>query len=94
MDALNFANGFGALGLASATGAMLAAAATRGCGSCAVAGGATATIDATAPAQPKQARRTRRLGDVAGSVVIEDWTAAPVGGVPEMLCSAPSAHSA
>jgi hypothetical protein len=82
MDALSFANGFGAAGFASRTGAMLVAALTRGCGCCAITDGAMATDDAATPALHKQARRTRRRKDAAKSVVIEVGTAAPEGGVP------------
>jgi hypothetical protein len=88
MDALNLANGFGTTGRASSTVATVDAAARRGCGRCASAGGAAATHDASTPALVRRMRRARRRMDVTECEFIEDGKAALEGGVPQLLCSA------
>src|SRR5690242_5445544 len=94
MDALNFAKGFGAAGLASTTGARLVAAATRGYGRCALADAAPATSSASAPVRPGRTRDARRRRDVTESEVIREWTRHRREACRNCCARHPWAHSA
>jgi hypothetical protein len=87
MEALNFANGFGAGDFGSVSVA-IDAGATRGCGAWAN-DGVTATTHASTPAPVRRTRSRRRGDGVAERGVMNVGTTAPEGGVPELLCSAP-----